>query len=99
MRPEERSEDQALMAKIEHLPRDVGWLLIGAGLLGVILPGVIGFPFVIAGTAVVTARRPMPLTRWIGRNPPKLVQRSLRQISRMLDDLERRYPSVANKAT
>jgi hypothetical protein len=98
-RTEERSEDLALIAKIEDLPRDVGWLLICAGALGVILPGVIGFPFVIAGTAVVTAPRPMRLTRWIGRNPPKLLQRGLRQISRMLDDLERRYPSVANKAT
>jgi hypothetical protein len=97
--PEERSEDLELIAKIEHLPREVGWLLICAGALGMILPGVIGFPFVIAGTAVVTARRPMRLTRWIGRNPPKLVQRGLRQISRMLDDLERRYPSIANEAT
>jgi hypothetical protein len=97
--PVERSENLALIAKIEHLPRDVGWLLICAGALGVVVPGVIGFPFVIAGTAVVTARRPMRLTRWIGRNPPKLVQRGLRQISRMLDDLERRYPSIANKAT
>jgi hypothetical protein len=95
----ERSENLALIAKIEHLPRDVGWLLICAGALGVVVPGVIGFPFVIAGTAVLTARRPMRLTRWIGRNPPKLVQRGLRQIGRMLDDLERRYPSIANKAT
>ena len=96
---EERSEDLALIAKIEHLPRDVGWLLICAGALGVILPGVIGFPFVIAGTAVLTSRRPTRLTRWIGRNPPKLVQRGLRQINRMLDDLERRYPSIANNTT
>ena len=96
--PEEPSEDLALIAKIEHLPRDVGWLLICAGALGVMLPGAIGFPFVIAGTAVVAARRPMRLTRWIGRNPPKLVQRGLRRISRMLDDLERRYPSIANNA-
>lgn len=94
-----RSEDLELIAKIEHLPRDVGWLLIGVGVLGVILPGVIGFPFAIAGTAVVAARRPIRLTRWIGRNPPKLVQRGLRQVGRMLDDLESRYPSILNNET
>jgi len=97
--PKQRSEDLALTAKIEQLPRDVGWLLIGVGVLGLILPGVIGFPFVIAGTVVVTARRPMRLTRWIGCNPPKLVQRGLRQVGRMLDDLETRYPSISKNET
>jgi hypothetical protein len=97
--PGERSEDRELIAKIERLPRDVGWLLIGVGALGLILPGVIGFPFAIAGTAVVTAPRPMRLTRWIGRSPPKLVLRGLRQVGRMLDDLETRYPSIPNNET
>jgi hypothetical protein len=97
--PEQRSEDLALTAKIEQLPRDVGWLLIGVGVLGLVLPGVIGFPFVIAGTLVVSARRPMRLTRWIGRNPPELVQRGLRQVGRMLDDLETRYPSLPKSET
>ena len=47
--PDERAEDQLVVLRIDQLPRDVGWLLVYVGVLGVVLPGIIGFPFVIAG--------------------------------------------------
>ena len=68
--PEERSEDLELIAKIERLPRDVGWLLLYVGALGIILPGLFGLPFMIAGTAIVAPNREKWLARLIGRNPP-----------------------------
>lgn len=30
---------------LSEVPRDIGWLLIGAGIVGEIAPGVIGTPF------------------------------------------------------
>jgi hypothetical protein len=92
--PTQPDEAAELTHRIERLPRDVGWLLIYAGMLGVILPGVIGFPLVLAGAAVVTPGGSTRIARWIGRNPPKLVRASIAQIERLLDDLDRRYPPI-----
>jgi hypothetical protein len=85
--------DKDTVKRIERLPRDVGWLLITAGLVGVIVPGVLGVPFLVLGGLVI-----MPLTsrraeRWLGGHTPKMFKGSVRQINRFLDDLDRRYPS------
>jgi|SRR5208283_5876344 hypothetical protein len=92
--PDERAEDQLVVLRIDQLPRDVGWLLVYVGVLGVVLPGIIGFPFVIAGGAVLLPGGPKLLMRWVGRNPPRFVHASMKQISRFLDDVERRYPRL-----
>ena len=67
-------------------------MMIYVGVLGVILPGLPGAPFLIAGTAVLTPGGPQLLTRWAKRKPKGVVHTSLKHISRWLDDLERRYP-------
>ena len=92
--PNKRAEDQLVVLHIDQLPRDVGWLLVYVGVLGVILPGIIGFPFVIIGGAVLLPGGPKLLMRWVGRNPPRFVHASMKQISRFLDDIERRYPRL-----
>jgi hypothetical protein len=91
--PSEPAEDQPVVLRIDQLPRDVGWLLVYVGVLGVVLPGIIGTPFLIAGGAVLVPGGPKLLMRWAGRNPPRLVHASMKQISRLVDDLERRYPA------
>lgn len=90
----EAIEDGETVLRIEHLPRDVGWLMVYVGVLGVILPGIIGTPFLIAGLAILTPGGPKMLDRWAGRKPRGFVHASLKQISRWLDDLERRYPRL-----
>ena len=50
--------DVAVIERLADLPRDVGWLLIYLGVLGLVVPGVIGFPFLIAGGAVLTPGGP-----------------------------------------
>ncbi len=92
--PDERAEDQLVVLRIDQLPRDVGWLLVYVGVLGVVLPGIIGFPFVIAGGAVLLPGGPKLLSRWVGRSPPRFVHASMKQISRLLDDVEQRYPRL-----
>lgn len=90
----ERGEQQPGDLRIDELPRDVGWVLVYVGVLGVVLPGIIGFPFVIAGGAMLLPGGPQLLNRWLGRNPPPAVRASVRQIIRLVDDLERRYPRL-----
>jgi len=92
--PDEPAEDQQTLLRIEHLPRDVGWMLVYVGVLGFILPGIIGTPFLIAGVAVLMPGGPKRLSRWAGRKPRPFVHAGMKQISRLLDDVERRYPRL-----
>jgi hypothetical protein len=84
-------DDRAIL-RVANLPRDVGWMMVSVGILGVILPGLPGTPFLLGGIAVLTPGGPRLLTRWAGRKPKGLVHTSLKQVGRWLDDLERRYP-------
>ena len=72
-------------ARIERLPKDAGWLLITAGVIGLIVPGVIGTPFLLAGAFVLAPGGTKLLSRWASPS-------AMRQIGRFLDNLERRYP-------
>jgi hypothetical protein len=95
--PAEAASDQAqiddrAILRIANLPRDVGWMMVSVGILGVILPGLPGAPFLLGGIAVLTPGGPRLLTRWAGRKPKGLVHTSLKQMGRWLDDLDRRYP-------
>jgi hypothetical protein len=84
--------DEQLMRRIEKLPKEAGWALITAGVIGVIAPGIVGVPFLVAGAFVLTPGGPRTLSRWAGRKPRKFAHSALRQICRFIDDLERRYP-------
>jgi cation transport ATPase len=86
--------DEQLIRRVENLPKEAGWALITAGVIGVIAPGIMGWPFLAAGAFVLTPGGPRKLARWAGRKPRKYTHAALRQICRLVDDLERRYPSV-----
>ena len=90
----QRVKDQPVALRFDELPRDLGWVLVYVGVLGVILPGIPGLPFVIAGGAVLLPGGPRLLDRWVGRKPPRVVHASIKQIARLVDDLERRYPRL-----
>jgi hypothetical protein len=85
-------EDEQAILRFVNLPRDVGWMMVSVGVLGVILPGLPGTPFLLAGIAVLAPGGPRLLTRWAGRKPKGFVHTSLKLVGRWLDDLERRYP-------
>jgi hypothetical protein len=91
-KPAETADVPVLTERVEQLPRGAGWLLITAGVAGLVVPGVPGTPFLLAGAIVLTPGGSRLLSRWVGRNPPEFVRSAMRQISRFLDDLERRYP-------
>jgi hypothetical protein len=70
---------------VEQLPKEAGWLLITAGIVGLVVPGVLGTPFLLAGAVVLAPGGTKLLSRWAGHS-------GMRQIGRFLDNLERRYP-------
>jgi len=70
---------------VEQLPREAGWLLMTAGIVGLVVPGVLGTPFLLAGAVILAPGGSQLVSRWAGRS-------TMRQVRRFLDDLERRYP-------
>jgi hypothetical protein len=77
--------DEVTAVSFEQLPKEAGWLLITAGVVGLVVPGVLGTPFLLAGVLVLIPGGTKLLSRWA--NPS-----AMRQIGRFLDSLERRYP-------
>ncbi len=90
--PEEIRQDEAVVERVEHLAKDVAWVLIAAGVIGVVMPGVLGTPFLIAGAAALWPGNRKRLEQWRQGHSPKFFHGGMRQINRFLDDLERRYP-------
>jgi hypothetical protein len=87
-------EDEAVVERVEHLNRSVGWVLISAGVVGIIVPGVLGTPFLIMGALALWPGNHKRVERWRQGHSPKMFHGAMRQINRFLDDLERRYPRI-----
>jgi hypothetical protein len=71
--------------ELQKLPKEAGWLLMTAGVVGLAVPGMLGTPFLLAGAVVLAPGGSKLLTRWAPDS-------AMRQIGRFLDDLDRRYP-------
>jgi uncharacterized membrane protein YbaN (DUF454 family) len=78
--------------KLRALPREVGVMLLSVGTLGMVLPGLMGTPALLAGGLVLWPRTFGRLETWFERRYPKLHQESMKQIDRYLSDLGKRYP-------
>jgi hypothetical protein len=78
--------------RIRQMPKEVGVLLIVAGIGGLLLPGPIGSPFLILGGVILWPRVFERLELGFEKRFPRAHRQSVRQIGRFLTDLERRYP-------
>ena len=78
--------------RLEDLPKELGVLLASVGVLGFVLPGVAGTPALIAGGLVLWPRTFGKVEGWFSRRFPAAHRKSMQQVGRFLDDLERRYP-------
>ena len=85
-------EEEAELGRIKDLPKEVGVMLMTVGVLGLVLPGVVGAPAAIAGGLVLWPRSFEKVENWFERRFPKIHKQSLYQINRYLNDLESRYP-------
>ena len=89
--PDQITLEQAEVNKIKELPKEVGVMLITAGIVGFILPGP-GTPAIIAGGLVLWPKAFGKLESWLERRYPGVHRQSMKQIGRFLNDLENRYP-------
>jgi len=80
--------------RLEQMPKEVGVMLISVGVLGVVLPAVAGGPALVAGGLVLWPKAFGRVERWLERRFPNVHKGSMKQLSRYLDDLDRRYPSA-----
>ncbi|MGI9211301.1 MAG: hypothetical protein ACR2HF_02415 [Methylococcaceae bacterium] len=81
-----------IIKRVKHLNRSMGWILISAGVVGIVIPGIIGTPFVILGGLVLWPGNEKMLNKWRKGHHAGFVDGALRQVNRYLDDVERRYP-------
>lgn len=87
-----RDEADAMVVKLDQLPPEIGVMLVMMGVVGILLPGPVGSPFLIAGGVSLWPRAFGKLDRWYGRRFPKSHQSAMRMIARFVTDLEKRYP-------
>jgi hypothetical protein len=81
-----------LAHELDRLPPEIGVLLIIVGLAGILLPGPVGSPFLVAGGVALWPSAFRKTEQWLQRTAPGLYDEGIRQTERFLADLERRYP-------
>ena len=84
--------DAEEVQRIRALPKEVGALLMVAGIGGILLPGPVGTPFLIVGGVILWPRAFERVELFFEKRFPKTHHQSVRQIKRFLNDLEKRYP-------
>ncbi len=89
--------DESAVRRIKDLPREFGVMLVSIGALGVVLPGMMGAPALIAGGLVLWPGTFGGLEEWLRRRNPGLYHKGMQQLGRFLDDLERRYPKTPSR--
>ncbi len=86
------SEEEVVLRQIRNLPPELAVLLLSVGVLGFILPGIIGTPALIAGGLALWPKAFGRAESWFEKRHPSVHRQSLHQMGRFLADLERRYP-------
>jgi hypothetical protein len=88
--------DKVFTHRLEDLPKELGVLLASVGVLGIILPGIAGTPALIAGGLVLWPKTFSKVEDWFENRFPLAHRKSMQQVGRFLDDLDRRYPTGSN---
>lgn len=89
---EQGSENPELDSRLRNLPPEVGTLLIIVGIAGILLPGPVGTPFLIAGGIGLWPDALGRVDDWFRRRFPAMHREGMTQVDRFLSDLEQRYP-------
>jgi len=74
------------------LPKELGVLLVVAGIWGLLLPGPVGTPFLILGGVILWPAAFNRVENCFERRLPRVHKIGMAQIDRFVADLERRYP-------
>jgi hypothetical protein len=78
--------------RIQRLPPEVGAVLVAVGIAGMILPGPVGTPLLLAGGLALMPSVFGRAERWVEKRFPSLHWHGMKNVHRFIDDLERRFP-------
>ena len=85
-------DDAEEIRRIRAMPKEVGVLLVVAGIGGLLLPGPVGTPFLVLGGFMLWPRAFGRVEDFVEKRFPRVHHQGVRQIKRFLDDMDRRYP-------
>jgi hypothetical protein len=91
----EEYEEAPVQPRLRNLPPEVGILLTLVGTAGLVLPGVVGAPFLLAGGIALWPSGFRKVESWLQKAAPGMYETGVQQIEQFLADLERRYPDRA----
>jgi hypothetical protein len=83
------------LGPMESLPKELGVLLVVAGIGGLLLPGPVGTPFLIVGGVILWPAAFKRVERCFHKRMPRMHAAGMKQMKRFVTDLERRYPWTA----
>lgn len=85
-------DDEPEFQRIRSMPKEIGVLLMVAGVGGLLLPGPVGTPFLIVGGVVLWPSAFSRVETFFERKFPAMHRQGVKHITRFIADLERRYP-------
>jgi hypothetical protein len=90
----ETTLDEMHAEVLEQFPPEIATLLIVAGVAGVLLPGPIGAPLILAGGVTLWPKTFRPIERWFSRKFPAMHKEGVIQLKEFVNDLKSRYPDL-----
>ncbi|MFM7741290.1 MAG: hypothetical protein ACKO9H_17975 [Planctomycetota bacterium] len=78
--------------RLEQMPPEIGVLMLGFGVAGLIFPGPFGTPLIVAGGLSLWPRSFRRIDAWVAKKMPKSHESGHNWLNRFMDDLEKRYP-------
>ena len=78
--------------RIRRLPPEVGAVFLAVGVVGVIIPGPLGAPFLLAGGLVLMPNFFNKFEHWVEKKLPNIHDIGMRNVDRFIDNFERRFP-------
>lgn len=88
----EETSGEKTIELLEHFPPEIASLLIMAGVAGVLLPGPVGLPLLIAGGVIMWPKTFRPIELWFSRKCPALHREGVIQLKEFIADLNQRFP-------
>jgi hypothetical protein len=88
----EDPKDAEAIRRIRAMPAEFAWLLIVSGIGGVLLPGPVGTPLLVLGLLMLWPSAFERIEACFEKGFPTLHHHGVTQITRFMEDLERRYP-------